>query len=202
MYLCKFGAGNPTGLEDRAQKSLNLHFFKDDDLSYVWPWKLGQGHQNYIILFNNDTIHYVQMDTMFDLLQKPYFGQNLKFQSAPVTLKIRSSSPKYDQPFPYSKQCNYVSLVKIYQLVQKIMHGNHILDIAKCLCDREKKVVSLHVNFSLKYWEFFTCAMPHPANFTCNFVSGMPSYISASPSLWLDSLVWVSGSPRTISQKL
>ena len=35
MYLCKFGAENPTGLEeqeDRAQKRLNLQFFKDDDL--------------------------------------------------------------------------------------------------------------------------------------------------------------------------
>ena len=32
MYLCKFGGENPTGSEDRAQKRLNLQFFKDDDL--------------------------------------------------------------------------------------------------------------------------------------------------------------------------
>ena len=32
MYLCKFGAEKPTGSEDRAQKRLNLQFFKDEDL--------------------------------------------------------------------------------------------------------------------------------------------------------------------------
>ena len=32
MYLCTFGAENPTGLEDRAKKRLNLQFFNDDDL--------------------------------------------------------------------------------------------------------------------------------------------------------------------------
>ena len=48
MYLCKFGAENPTaGLEDRAQKMQNLQgFFKD-------------GHQNHInfTFCHNDTIH-------------------------------------------------------------------------------------------------------------------------------------------------
>ena len=29
-YLCKFGAENPTDLEDRAKKRLILQFFKDD----------------------------------------------------------------------------------------------------------------------------------------------------------------------------
>ena len=32
MYLCKFGAEKTFGSEDRAQKWLNLQFFKDDDL--------------------------------------------------------------------------------------------------------------------------------------------------------------------------
>ena len=32
MYLCKFGAENATGLEDRAQKMAEFTvFFKDDD---------------------------------------------------------------------------------------------------------------------------------------------------------------------------
>ena len=66
-----------------------------------------------------------------DIIQTPYFGQNLTFQSAPVTLKIRSRSPKSNQPFPSSQQCIYASLVKIHRLVQKITHGNHILDICK-----------------------------------------------------------------------
>ena len=30
-----------------------------------------------------------------------------------------------------------VSLINIHQLVQKIMHINHILDISKCQCDHE-----------------------------------------------------------------
>ena len=45
------------------------------------------------------------------------------FQSAPLTLKITSRSPKSNQLFPSSQQCIDASLVKIRQLVQKIMHG-------------------------------------------------------------------------------
>ena len=40
-----------------------------------------------------------------DIVQKTYFGQNLTFQSAPVTLKIRSRSPKSNQPFSFSQPC-------------------------------------------------------------------------------------------------
>ena len=72
-----------------------------------------------------------------DTIQKPYFGQNLTFQSAPVTLKIRSRSPKSNGLFPSSQQCIYASLVKTHQLVQKITHGNHILDTSKHRCDLE-----------------------------------------------------------------
>ena len=32
MYLCKFDRERPIGSENRAQKRLNIHFFKDDDL--------------------------------------------------------------------------------------------------------------------------------------------------------------------------
>ena len=41
-------------------------------------------------------------------------------QSAAVTLKIRSRSPKSNQLVPCSQQCFYTSLVKIHLLVQKI----------------------------------------------------------------------------------
>ena len=51
------------------------------------------------------------------------------FHSAGFFLKIRSRSPKSNQLFPFSKQCIYASLVKIHQVVQKITHGNPILDI-------------------------------------------------------------------------
>ena len=62
----------------------------------------------------------------------PYFGFQA-FQSACLTLEIRSRSPKL---FPNS-QCVYAKLIKIHPLVQKIMHGNPILDISKCRCDLE-----------------------------------------------------------------
>ena len=33
MYICKFGAENPTGSDERVHKRLNFTvFFKDDDL--------------------------------------------------------------------------------------------------------------------------------------------------------------------------
>ena len=44
------------------------------------------------------------------------------FQSASVTLKIRSRSPKSDLLFPFPQQCIYASLVKIHLLVQKTTH--------------------------------------------------------------------------------
>ena len=46
------------------------------------------------------------------------------FQSATVTLRIGSRSPKSNQLFPSSQQCIHASLVKNHQLLQKIMHGN------------------------------------------------------------------------------
>ena len=64
----------------------------------------------------------------------------MTFQSANVTLEIRSRSPKSNQQFPFSKQCIYASLIKIYRLVQKITHINHILVISKYHCDLENKV--------------------------------------------------------------
>ena len=48
MYLCKFGAEKATGSEERAQKRLNLQFFKDDDFEMRWTWKLGQGVVKFI----------------------------------------------------------------------------------------------------------------------------------------------------------
>ena len=37
-------------------------------------------------------------------------------------------SQKSNQLSPFSQQCIYASLVKIHQLVQKIMHGNEKMD--------------------------------------------------------------------------
>ena len=57
-----------------------------------------------------------------------------------VAFKIRSRTPKSNQIFPPSQQCIYASLVKIYPLVQKIMHRNPILHISKCLYHLENKL--------------------------------------------------------------
>ena len=51
-----------------------------------------------------------------------------------VFMKIRSMSPKSNQLFPPSQQCSHASLLIILPLVQKITHGNPILDISKCRC--------------------------------------------------------------------
>ena len=40
-----------------------------------------------------------------EISYKLYFGQNMTFQSAGVTLKIESRSPKSNVLFPFSKQC-------------------------------------------------------------------------------------------------
>ena len=136
----------------------------------MWPWKLGQGHQNLIStfpypqqciypslvkihLFVQKITHrnhildissaplttnqlfsfpqqciYASLVKVHQLVQKIMQGKESRswhfwtFQSAPVTKKIRSRSQKSNQFFPSSQQCIYPSLVKIHQLVQKIMH--------------------------------------------------------------------------------
>ena len=54
-----------------------------------------------------------------------------------VTLNIRGSSPKSKHLFPSFQKCFYASLLKIHPLVQKITHGNPILDISKSQFDLE-----------------------------------------------------------------
>ena len=59
-----------------------------------------------------------------DNMGKPYFGQNLKFQSTGVTLKIRSRSPK-------SKQLNWL----IYTVsIDTPVTGSHELVDCTCSC--------------------------------------------------------------------
>ena len=48
----------------------------------------------------------------------------MTFQSAVVTLEIRSRSPKSNKLVQPSQQCIYASFVKIHPLVQKIMYRN------------------------------------------------------------------------------
>ena len=51
-------------------------------------------------ILHNDTIHKLSKIPLFnsrDVIQIPYFGQNLSFQSADVKLKIRLRSQKSNQ---------------------------------------------------------------------------------------------------------
>ena len=72
---------------------------------------------------HNDATHKVKLESILrfkNIIQKPYFGQNLTFQSAGVTLKIRPRLLISNQFFPPSQKINYTSLVKIGVPVQKL----------------------------------------------------------------------------------
>ena len=58
-------------------------------------------------------------------MQNPHFDQNLTFQSAFVTLKLRSISPSFNQFLALSLQYIYESLVKIEPPAWKIVCGNN-----------------------------------------------------------------------------
>ena len=67
---------------------------------------------------------YASLDKIHQTVQKIRCTETLfwTFQSAHVTLKIRSRSPKSSKLFSFSQKCIYASLVKIHKLVQKITH--------------------------------------------------------------------------------
>ena len=67
-----------------------------------------------------------------DRVQTSHFWSNLTFkvlQSAGVTLKMRSRSPKSKHFFPMSHWCFCVSLVKIHQLVQEVVQTRFIFSL-------------------------------------------------------------------------
>ena len=53
-------------------------------------------------------------------MQTSFFWSKFDIQSAGVSLKIRSRSPKSNDFFPMSQWCFYASLVEIHQLGQEI----------------------------------------------------------------------------------
>ena len=69
------------------------------------------------------------------------FGQNLIIQSAGVTLKMRSRTPKSNHFFSPSQYCGYASLVKFHPLVQEIKRRQDDADVAL-----EKTVDEISVN--------------------------------------------------------
>ena len=103
-----------------VQKRPILQLFKDGDLEMRWPRKLGQFLQNHNIssFCHNDTIAGIHC-SIGEIIQKKLFGQNLTFQSAGVSLKIRSRSPKCNKLLTLSQQNIYASLVKIEDSVWK-----------------------------------------------------------------------------------
>ena len=120
VFLCKFSQNPPIGSGDRVQTRLIFTV-----LIVWWPWKLGQGHQNLISSFNypNDTIHKVWPESIIcfkrQSADKLLFWSKFDIQSAGVTLKMRSRSPKSNHFFPMSQWCFPASLVKIHLLVQE-----------------------------------------------------------------------------------
>ena len=85
----------------------------------VWPWKLGQGHQN-IINSSPPPNNVSMLDWLKSTIRFRRYRTETKFwtfQSVCVTLKNRSRSPKTYQLFASSQQCIYASLVKIHPLV-------------------------------------------------------------------------------------
>ena len=75
------------------------------------------------------------------LVQKIIHGNHIfrTIQSAAVTLKIRSRSPKSNQLFHFLPTM-YLCKFDQNPSLQKITHGNQILDISKCTCDLKYKV--------------------------------------------------------------
>ena len=124
VFLCKCGQNPPIGSEDRVHTRLIFTVF------IVWlPSKLGQGHGNlisfiYIYIIFNDIIHKVWPESI--IWFKRYsvgniFWSKFDIQSADVTLKMRSRSPKFNHFFPIPLWCLPV-WSKIHKLVQEIDH--------------------------------------------------------------------------------
>ena len=123
MYLWKFGAEKLTGLEDKAQKRLNLVF------KGWWPWnevtleiksRSPKSYQLCILPQWYNTLSLARIQCSIQEMYKKHSLVKIWHFKVPVTLKIRSRSPKSSQSLPSSQQCMYASLVKIHQLVQKI----------------------------------------------------------------------------------
>ena len=78
-------------LEYRAQKRQILQgYFKDVDLENEVTMKIRSRLPHINSWFcHNDTMHNIELESIvqFKRYTKPYFGQNLTFQSAGVTLK-------------------------------------------------------------------------------------------------------------------
>ena len=121
VFVCKFGQNPPISSGNKSADK--AHFYS---LFSVVTLKLDQGHQNLTDSFNysNDTIHTFGQNPSFgsrDRVQTSFFWLKFDIQSAGVTLKMRSRSPKSKIFFfPMSQWCFYASLVKIHQLVQEI----------------------------------------------------------------------------------
>ena len=108
------------GSGDRVQTMLFFTVF-----IVWWSWKLVQGNPNLIKSFNysNDTIHKVWPKSI--IYFKRYgadklFWSNFDSQSAGVSLKMRSRSPKSNHFFPMSQWCLRARLVKINLSIQEI----------------------------------------------------------------------------------
>ena len=113
------------------------HFSKLFDL--LWPWKWGQGHQNLISFLPSPSD--VSVPVWFKSIHtfRRYGADKAFFNTLwpPVTLKIRSRSPKSNQFFAISQWYICASLVKIHQFLQEIWCRQGIFQHSLTSCDLE-----------------------------------------------------------------
>ena len=96
---------------------------------------------NLIYFPSSNNVYICEFDQIHQLVQKIMHRNHFwTFQSATLTLKTRSRSPKYAILVPFSQQCIDASVVEMHPLFQKITQEDLILDISKFWCDLENKV--------------------------------------------------------------
>ena len=120
VFLCKFCQNSPIGSGDRMQTRLIFTVF-----IVWWPLKLGHGHQNLNNFLIIPMIQYKKFGQNLsfgsrDRMQTSFFWSKFNIQSADVTLKMRSMSPKSNHFFPMFQWCFCATLVKIHHLFQEI----------------------------------------------------------------------------------
>ena len=120
VFLCKFGQNPPIGSGDRVQTRLIFSLYSVVTLKTrsMSPksnriFKLPQWYNTKRLA----RIHHLVQEIGW---RQAFLVKIWKFQSACVTLKIRSGSPKSYYFFPRSQLCGCASFVKIHPLVQEI----------------------------------------------------------------------------------
>ena len=121
---------------------------------------------------------------------KPFSQENI---SPPVTLKMRSRTPKSNQFFYMSQHCRCASLVKIYSFLQEIGCGQAIFQQSKPDCDLENGVKSPKSNQLFYMSQHCRCAsLVKIYSFLQEIGCGQPIFQQSKPSCDLENGVKVT----------